>query len=280
MKSASLILALLVSTALLAASCISGGTSGPQPCQPGTTGVCYCPGGGQGTATCSQQGYMGQCSCSSTNGDAGGDQDTNQGLDAAGDTGQTSDAGSDTSGGQDTHTCQPEMIPECMDGNVYERNSCTNALSSSPVDYCETGCESGACTTCTPSCGSAECGPDGCGGTCGSCGTDQSCNASGMCETNFGSCQEPTDYYGVNLTGGCAQPIGSHFDATNVETECQETGGTYSSQPCETNDAIGMCRGWDGQRYETLIYFNSPEWTNTDAQQKCSQFFNGTYTSL
>jgi hypothetical protein len=38
----------------------------------------------------------------------------------------------------------------------------------------------GAGCSCTPSCGTAKCGSDGCGGQCGSCGTDQTCVA-GTC---------------------------------------------------------------------------------------------------
>ncbi|MBN2495096.1 MAG: hypothetical protein JXR96_10930 [Deltaproteobacteria bacterium] len=47
---------------------------------------------------------------------------------------------------------------------------------------CDSGylCEDGVCQLCQPSCGSAECGPDGCGGTCGTCDRYYSC-VSGRC---------------------------------------------------------------------------------------------------
>ena len=36
-------------------------------------------------------------------------------------------------------------------------------------------------TACTPSCGGATCGADGCGGVCGTCATDMACHSSAQC---------------------------------------------------------------------------------------------------
>ena len=269
-------LALILSALLLVAGCIGGGTSGPQPCQPGTTNVCYCSGGGQGTAVCQQNGYLGQCT--GCTGGSGGDAGGQQGLDASGDGGQSSDGGTqtDTSGGGSDGSQNCAIVPVCLSGNVYERNSCTDQVSEVPVQTCESGCTDGICddSTCTPSCNGAQCGPDGCGGTCGDCAGTETCT-DGVCVSGgggSGSCTDPAD------PDQCME--GTDDIASQLPEIC---GAGYSTSPCPTTNLVGLCdvelSGSAGSGV-LILYYYSPGYTNTTAQSDCVTSWEGTYTSM
>ena len=273
-------IALLLAAVLTAAGCISGGTSGPKPCQPGTTSVCYCSGGGQGTAVCQQNGYLGQCT-GCTGGGGGGDaggQDAHQGLDASDGTGPGSDSGTqtDASSSSDGGSQSCQMIPVCLNGDVYERNSCTNQVSSSPVQTCESGCSEGMCngTSCTPSCEFAECGPDGCGGTCGTCESTETCTE-GVCEAESGGGAQGSC---TNTSDVCVEATGNGYTTSQFQTECENNSGTYSSSPCPSG-AVGKCVVGAGGPYESVAYFYGPTWTDSTARSRCDGN-SGTYTSL
>jgi hypothetical protein len=124
-------------------------------------------------------------------------------------------------------TCpSPRMMcgDSCVD-TATNRSHCGSCFNTCASDE---ACRSGSCvSTCVPSCGGAECGPDGCGGSCGSCVSGEMC-VSGYCEapppppTGAGeSCSTASA-----IVGSASFTFGSHV-ANHTPFSC----GTSSSRP-------------------------------------------------
>ncbi len=118
------------------------------------------------------------------------------------------------------------------------------------TDQCET-------CFCTPKCGGATCGDDGCGGSCGTCASGSSCSG-GQCQpdaagcggvTFEGCCAGGTLKYceGDNLvTGDCPDPATCGWDSNAGFYNCDTAGGADPSgvHPKEcTGPCVPQCSG-------------------------------------
>ena len=139
--------------------------------------------------------------------------------------------------------CNGSVLVWCQDGDVM-----TTDCSQSPTCGWDPGASFYSCATdgavdpagvhpldcsslCSPSCGSHECGPDGCGGSCGECAPDRTCSAAGLCVVAVGGCA------GLSWQGCCdGEGIRYCGDGEPVSLSC---------------DGLGPC-GWD----ETLGYYD------------------------
>ena len=103
---------------------------------------------------------------------------------------------------------------------------------------------------CTPTCGGAVCGDDGCGGSCGACGAGETCSA-GQCEAvggadcgdieYVGCCDGSTLKYCENneLKSLACQTCGWNGGASFYD--CQQTGADPSGQNPYSCDDLGAC---------------------------------------
>ena len=100
---------------------------------------------------------------------------------------------------------------------------------------CDTG--SGMCiSTCTPACDGKACGDDGCGGSCGSCGGGMAC------DEGAGTCSVPC---AADCTGkqcgddGCGNSCGDCV----ASKECSADGHCVAPDPCDGLTLEGCCDG-------------------------------------
>ena len=102
---------------------------------------------------------------------------------------------------------------------------------------CENGlvCTSGACAPdCTPSCGDAVCGDDGCGGSCGTCDGSETCE-SGECRCD-----------GVACVQGATCCTDTCKDLTSDGDNCGACGTACTDgQRCASSTCVGICYGYN-----------------------------------
>ncbi|HOX42834.1 MAG TPA: hypothetical protein PK668_04505 [Myxococcota bacterium] len=125
-----------------------------------------------------------------------------------------------------TFTCECNSAAACV-GKCGGSDNCGGTCANTCVAPLTCNATSFVCenTTCVPTCGTRECGPDPtCGQSCGTCGADEWCDMDGACQT-----------------GACVPDCGSR--ECGMDPPC----GTLSCGTCtapETcNAATGMCEG-------------------------------------
>jgi hypothetical protein len=133
----------------------------------------------------------------------------------------------------------------------------------------ESSCPDDCSTSCTPRCGGAECGPDGCGGSCGSCDGGESCE-DGECESPPTPSCTPSCSDRECGSDGCGGTCGScDSDETCRFGTCGLT--------CAADGSVGDCSGVSGisccnpdfscdagQRNRCCAFFGHPCETDAD----------------
>lgn len=187
--------------------------------------------------------------------------------------------------------CQPQSEQKCVVDALYWHDSC--GFQQGFVETCEFGCANGACEPCTPTCGAAVCGDDGCGGVCGSCQVGESCVAGACaCAAEATSDCVGGDVYWFDSCGtlgevkttcpgfGCSNGScdGCTGDCTGKEcgddgcgTECGPCTGT--GEVCQANQCNCLSMVYIACSSGNLWHFdscNNPESLSSDCQYGCT----------
>ncbi|MEM6958474.1 MAG: hypothetical protein AAF645_22520 [Myxococcota bacterium] len=209
--------------------------------------------------------------------DVGRDESTDgPGRDASRETG-TGDACEGFSEGEG-RCMSPTRTETCFRGRLVAR-SCREGFGCIEEDgdaacqcnneddgFCPDRCRNDPdCADCTPSCGAAECGSDGCGGECGTCAGTAVC-LEGRCEEPTGICLESCDF---SDDGDCDDGgPDSDFSLCDYGTDCTDCGPRAElpvdcrlnfnadcapDQRCECDEGSGTCLCEDGPRGDRTL---------------------------
>lgn len=112
----------------------------------------------------------------------------------------------------------------------------------------------------------------GCGGFDSSNGANNggSLGNSLMSRKPYGTCDRKT----VATTNLCMEAVGTDYNEPGylgiLESSCESSGGTYSSNTCDTTGAFGICVVNPGASNATYISYYAPTYDADSAREACS----------